>query len=203
MQQVERFLSRRKKDSFGLTVFGRDKVRWAPLTREPDVINKAKPFLRPSRLSREFSGGTDIAGALKDAARTLTDRGAPDNLIILITDGEDNLTDGAGGRMSLAVARALAASWREARIKVCVVIVGADTVPDRLQLIADETQGLAATATHPEALEGAFSRIDALRRFTPKETTEPVPFTRPFAVAGVALLGAWVACLFGLRYTPW
>jgi Ca-activated chloride channel family protein len=198
MKQVKEFIRGRPGDSFGLTVFGRDVVRWAPVTGEPELILGSEPFLDPAKLSDSFSGRTDIAGALRAGAATLLTQGAPDNLLVLISDGEDNV------ELSPAVAQTLAESWRAANIKLCVIIVGHDNVPDRLQLMAEATGGMSASAASPHALPRAFRQLDALQPFV-REEAEPVdlPFAAPFLVVGLALACGCLVSLAGMRYTPW
>jgi Ca-activated chloride channel family protein len=198
MEQVSEFILRRPGDSFGLTIFGKKVVRWAPLTFEPDFILRSKPFLNPKSLSREFTSRTDIAGALEASAATLLAQNARENLILIITDGEDNV------KLTPALAQTLAATWSAARIKVCVIVVGHNSVPDRLQLIAEATGGMAATATDPDALPHAFRQIDALQRFTLEDVSPvDVPFADPFIIAGLILACSYLASLAGVRYTPW
>jgi len=70
--------------------------------------------------------------------------------------------------------------------------------------IAARTGGEAFIAGDPAALQTVFERIDSMRpaKFEP-ETPIPADNFRPFALAGLSLLGLQLLSLFGIRFTPW
>lgn len=196
MGAVNDFITFRKGDAFGLTVFGSSVLNWVPLTNDVSAFKYAPPFLRPETLPPWF-GGTMIGMALRAAEKTMLAGSSGDRMIILFTDGESyDLNNG----QDMAIAQSLKANG----IKVYDVHIAEGGVPDSIAVIASMTGGEVFSAGDPSALKAVFARIDEMQKAPLKRVTpDPVDFFEPFSIAGLCLGGFYLLTLFGLRHTPW
>ena len=196
MEGVNQFISYRKGDAFGLTVFGSAVLNWIPLTSDVSAFRCAPPFLRPEVLPPWF-GGTMIGMALKSAEKTLISREQGDRMIVLMSDGYSfDLENG----QDVAIAESLKANG----IAVYVVHVAEGTPPDSVSVISSITGGEVFGAGDPGALEAVFARIDQMRKAPLKRVKpDPIDYFQPFAITGLSLGGLYLLSLFGLRSTPW
>jgi Ca-activated chloride channel homolog len=196
MGAVNDFISYRKGDAFGLTVFGSAVLNWVPLTNDVSAFKCAPPFLRPDVLPGWF-GGTNIGMALRSAEKTLLAGDSGDRMIVLFTDGMSfDLTNG----QDVAIAQSLKAN----NIKVYDVHVAEGSAPDEVAVIASMTGGEVFTAGDPASLKSVFAKIDEMQKAPLKRVTpDPVDFFQPFALAGLGIGGLYLLTLFGLRHTPW
>jgi len=198
LKAVDAFASRCRGTAFGLVVFGASAIRWVPPTRDLDVIQRAPPFLRPKTLPRELMGSTDIEAGVRTAAIALRADLRRDNLIILITDGEDN------SGLSPESARGLAEELRYDRIKLHVVHVGLPVIPALMDILAGQTGGLAQPALEPSTLQQVLDDIGRLHKVSTKIVrTVRVNDSGLLAWVGLGLTFLYAASLLGLRYTPW
>jgi len=195
---IRRFTLAREGDAFGLTLFGSRQIRWAPLTKDLDVIRRALPFANPAHQPIHMSG-TMIAAALDFCRVNMVHEAEEgDRLIILVSDGfSADLGGSASGRK---VIDALVAE----NITMYHVHVGSARIPQEVVDIADGTGGDAFVAKDAKALTRVFRHIDRMRpaRFKPGGTV-PMDFFPPFAFAGLAAVGLHLLGLAGVRYTPW
>ena len=196
MDAVNDFISFRKGDAFGLTVFGSSVLNWVPLTNDVSAFKCAPPFLRPEKLPPWF-GGTMIGMALREAEKTMLSSTSGDRMIVLFTDGESfDLENG----VDVAIAQSLKANG----IKVYDIHVAEGGAPDSVAVIASMTGGEVFTAGDPGALKAVFAKIDEMQKAPLKRVTpDPIDFFEPFAIAGLCLGGLYLFTLFGLRHTPW
>ena len=196
MGAVNDFITFRKGDAFGLTVFGSSVLNWVPLTNDVSAFRCAPPFLRPETLPPWF-GGTMIGMALRAAEKTMLAGDTGDRMIVLITDGESyDLENG----QDVAIAQSLKANG----IKVYDVHVADGGVPDSIGVIASITGGEVFSAGDPAALKAIFARIDEMQKAPMKRVTpDPVDFFEPFSMAGLGIGTMYLLTLFGLRHTPW
>ena len=196
MGAVNDFISYRKGDAFGLTVFGSSVLNWVPLTNDVSAFKCAPPFLRPEKLPPWF-GGTAIGMALREAEKTLLASDSGDRMIVLFTDGESyDLENGN----DVAIAQSLKANG----IKVYDVHVAEGGPPDSVGVIASMTGGEVFAAGDPAALKAVFAKIDEMQKAPLKRVTpDPIDFFEPFALAGLGIGGVYLLTLFGLRHTPW
>lgn len=196
MDAVNDFISHRKGDAFGLTVFGSALLNWVPLTSDVSAFRCAPPFLRPEVLPPWF-GGTMIGMALKDAEKTLISRETGDRMIVLMTDG---YSFDLGNGQDVAIAQSLKANG----IVVYVVHVAEGSPSDEVSVIASMTGGEVFGAGDPAALQAVFTRIDQMSKAPLKRVKpDPIDFFEPFSIAGLSLSGLYLLSLFGLRHTPW
>jgi Ca-activated chloride channel family protein len=196
MGAVNDFISFRKGDAFGLTVFGSSVLNWVPLTNDVSAFKCAPPFLRPEKLPPWF-GGTMIGMALREAEKTMLASNSGDRMIVLFTDGESyDLENGN----DVAIAQSLKANG----IKVYDVHVAEGGAPDSVAVIASMTGGEVFSAGDPAALKAVFAKIDEMQKAPLKRVTpDPIDFFEPFAIAGLGIGGLYLLTLFGLRHTPW
>lgn len=196
MEAVNDFITFRKGDAFGLTVFGSSVLNWIPLTNDVSAFQCAPPFLKPDVLPPWF-GGTSIGMALRSGEKTLLAGETGDRMIVLFTDGMSfDLTNG----QDLVIAESLKAN----RIKVYGIHVAEGGAPDEVGVIASVTGGEVFSAGDPGALKAVFSQIDEMEKAPLKRLTpDPVDFFQPFAIAGLGIGAMYLLTLFGLRHTPW
>lgn len=195
MQAINAFCNHRKGDSFGLTIFGGEFLHWLPPTRELSAIQFAAPFVKPGRLPQWFSG-TMIAKALAGCLTRLEQTTEGDRAIILVSDGGSaDFNDGRD--------REIGEQLAAARIRVYTIIVGGDPA-NGVELVSSLTGGRSFRAVDAQALAVIFHEIDQMQkaRFKPV-VADWVDVNRPFALAGLVLLGLVGLAQFGLRFTPW
>lgn len=196
MKSIDAFTQRRQGDAFGLTIFGNEVLRWTPLTKDLSAIRSATPFLRPEILPDHF-GGTEIGKALRFCRGTMRQRGGGDALIVLLSDGQ---SADLGDRVSAEIGSQLAADG----IVLHAIHIGDEATPSDLHTLTRPTGGRVFAANTPEALQGVFAHIDRMQpvKLTPVAARN-VDWFRPWAWAGLALLGLHQLALLGLRFTPW
>ena len=103
MKAIERFLTYRQGDAFGLTFFGNNYVHWVPLTSDPSAVRNASKFMGPSNNVPGF-GGTEIGKAVLACREVLVERSEGDRMLILVTDG---FSSDLGGGNEIAIAKKL------------------------------------------------------------------------------------------------
>lgn len=196
MDSVNEFITFRKGDAFGLTVFGSSVLNWVPLTNDVSAFRCAPPFLRPETLPPWF-GGTMIGMALKAGEKTMLAGDTGDRMIVLFSDGESfDLDQGKDEE--------IAASLKANGIKVYAIHIAEGGIPDSIGVIASITGGEVFSAGDPAALKSIFARIDEMQKAPLKRVTpDPIDFFEPFTLAGLGICAIYLLTLFGLRYTPW
>lgn len=196
IQALIDFTSYRKGDAFGLTLFGTDVLHWMPVTKDLSALKLSAPFLRPEKMP-PYMGGTMIGLALRSVEKVLNQRPEGDRMVVLISDGES--ADLGGG-----VAQEIGEELARDHIVVFYVHVAEGSPQEETFTLASLTGGQVFAAGDPAALQEVFRRIDEMKpaRLQPS-APEPVDFFRPFALAGLTLLGLKIISLFGLRYSPW
>lgn len=196
MEAMNSFISYRKGDAFGLTVFGSAILNWVPLTSDVSAFRCAPPFLRPENLPPWF-GGTMIGMALRSGEKSLLASNEGDRMIVLITDG---MSFDLGEGQNLVIADSLKANG----IIVYAIQIADGAPPDEVAVLASVTGGEVFAAGDPQALKTVFGRIDEMQKAPLKRVTpDPVDFFQPFALAGLSVSGFYLLTLFGLRHTPW
>jgi Ca-activated chloride channel family protein len=159
-------LSGRPSDMIGLIAFAADPVTLCPLTLTHDVL---QPALASIHAAEGDQDGTAIGDAVALAAARfeLADRGKSSRLkskvIILLTDGENNL-----GTRSVSEAAALAQQWgvRVYAIAIRPMKEGglSQLEVGELELLAQETNGIARVATDGSALRAIYSDVARLEK---------------------------------------
>jgi Ca-activated chloride channel family protein len=196
MKAINNFVDYRKGDAFGLTFFGNSFLHWVPLTSDVSAIKCATPFMGPERAIPGF-GGTEIGKALLACRRVLVEREEGDRMIVLVSDG---LSSDLRGNRSIEIARDL----KDDRVVVHAIHIADSDVPGDIVNLARLTGGEVFGVNDPTALEQVFETIDRMQQ-TDLIQLAPDTFDdfRPYAIAGLCLVGLSCLFLFGLRYTPW
>jgi len=199
---LEAFLARREGDRLGLILFGSGAYLQAPLTFDRTTVNA---LLQETPLG--IAGGkTAIGDAIGLAVKHLRDRPAENRVLILLTDGANNV-----GEVTPEKAAELAA---QAGVRIYTVGVGAEVMEApgwfggafgratmnpsadldeaTLTRIAEQTGGRYFRARNTEELAEIYRTLDALEPVpAPDEVFRPVTalFYWPLGVAlGLSML---------------
>jgi len=209
MDAIEQFISFRKGDAFGLTIFSRHFIHWVPLTLDTRSIPLSKRFIEPDNprldppgtprrgLPDELWGITKIGKGLMGAADLLAERPTGDRMIILMTDGESrDILPPLDGPITERL--------RAERITVFTVMLSGDKISDPLIRITRASGGEVFNAITPEALDLVFRKIDEMKKVVVlQKRPRVIDYFDPFFIPALGLLAASVLVLFGLRFTPW
>ena len=175
---LEKFVQGRKNDRIGFVVFSGEPMTLVPLTLDYSLIYKA---IREAA-SGVLKDGTAIGDGLALAVSRLKDSKAKSRVIILMTDGDNNV-----GQVDPATGGELAAGYgiktytvaigREGRVKLPIRRQGAfgqvvttyqwfDNAlnPQLLQQIAEQTGGKFYRVQDSEALAKVYAEIDRLEK---------------------------------------
>ena len=209
MTAIEQFITYRKGDAFGLTIFSRHFIHWLPLTLDTQSIPLSKRFIEPNNpkldppsmgrhgLPDELWGQTYIGKALHGAAELLAQRPTGDRMIILMTDGESS-------DINPPLDDAVIDHLRAEHITVFSILLTDDPIQPPLINITRSTGGEVFNAVTPAALAAVFESIDEMKKVVVLEKRpQVIDFYDPFLLPALGLLAASVLALFGLRFTPW
>ncbi len=188
------FVRARPHDRIGLLSFAR-----YPDLRCPPTLDHEALAVILARLSTVTSEGpedyTGIGTAVARAAQILDGAAAASPVVILLTDGEENVaTRGTAGEIAPVHAAQLC---RTLGVRVYAIAVGGEAPsgprapPDlgALERIAATTGGALFRAGDANALGAAYARIDALERSGFEEERHAVQERQlPLLLAAVALL---------------
>ncbi len=186
---IRRFIAGRSGDSIGLVTFGSDAVLRCPPTADYAWLSERIDELE----LRDLGDDTAIGMGLAVATLHLANSTAPEKIILLLTDGDDN-----AGEIRPEMAARLA---DDQKIRIYSIGIGSEgEVPielinsengtvtrgtivtnfdeDQLRSLADVTGGGYWRANSPGALETVFQAVDALesvvRRVTVRVSSRPV-----------------------------
>ena len=195
VEALQEFVSHRKGDAFGVTLFGTEVLHWVPLTKDLDALKHSAPFMKPEAMP-PYMGGTRIGLALRSVHKILADRPKGDKMIVLISDGSSGDLRGQSDKIS--------SDLNGDDIVLYYIHVANGQPQQEVYDIANRTGGEAFVADDPAALQTIFEKIDAMQpaKFKP-ETPIPADNFRPFALAGLSMLALQLLTLFGIRFTPW
>ena len=195
VEALQEFVSHRKGDAFGVTLFGTEVLHWVPLTKDLDALKHSAPFMKPEAMP-PYMGGTRIGLALRSVHKILADRPKGDKMIVLISDGSSGDLRGQSDKIS--------SDLNGDHIVLYYIHVANGQPQQEVYDIANRTGGEAFVAGDPAALQTVFEKIDAMQpaKFKP-ETPIPADNFRPFALAGLSMLALQLLTLFGIRFTPW
>ena len=197
LDAIDRFLTAREGDAFGLTIFSRNFIHWVPLTQDTSAIRLARPFIEPDVFPDEIWGGTFVAKALDGAIAPLSQHPQGDRMIILLTDGESEDTRRGAEREVIA-------KLRQYDVVVFAVSLNDRGIEPAVANIAHQTGGQTFTAVTPQALHVVFDRIDRMQKVEIRsEKPQVIDFFDPFLAPALALLGLQLLASLGLRFTPW
>lgn len=183
-ETMENFIKGRQSDRIGFNVFSGEPLTLVPPTLDYGLLLKS---LKDAEIG-VLKDGTAIGDGLALAVNRLKNSNAKSRVIILLTDGDNNV-----GQVDPATAGDLAAGFG---IKVYTIAIGREgrvllpirqkgtfgnTItryqpfenalnPELLKLIASETNGKFYRVTEEKALESVFSEIDRLEKSEIKST---------------------------------
>ena len=169
------FVSSRKNDNIGLTIFAGESFTQCPLTIDHAVmLNMLNAVKCDIALNGIIEDGTAIGMGIANGVSRLKDSKAKSKVIILLTDGSNN-----SGESSPEAAAEIA---KEFGVRIYTIAVGtnSDTAPfpygdqiinvpveideNTLKNIAEITNGKYYRATSKESLSEIYSEIDKLER---------------------------------------
>ena len=183
-ETMENFIKGRQNDRIGFVVFSGEPLTMAPPTLDYGILLKA---VRDSKIG-VLKDGTAIGDGLSMAVNRLRNSTAKSRVVILLTDGDNNV-----GQVDPATAGELAAGYaikvytiaigREGRVKMPIRRQGifGNTVtsyqwfdnalnPELLQHIAKSTGGNFYRVSDASTLEAVFKEIDQLEKTEIKST---------------------------------
>lgn len=179
------FVAERDEDRVGLVMFQRRPVVLSPLTLDLDAVDA---LLAGSVRSGLIVDGTGIGVALAESAALLRASDAPSRVVVLLTDGENNVPD-ITPVQAAAVARAL--GIRVYTVGLSGLDPDAAVTLDEISLIyiADETGGRYFRASDGDELADAYDEIDRLERdFVGIEEELRIRELAPWLLLAAALL---------------
>jgi Ca-activated chloride channel family protein len=212
---MESFIKGRENDRIGFLIFSGEPLTLAPPTLDYGLVMRS---LRDARIG-VLKDGTGIGDGLSLAVNRLRNSTAKSRVIILLTDGDNNV-----GQVDPATAGDLAAGYsirvytiaigREGRVKLPIRTQGAfgnvttsyqyfDNAlnPELLQRIAAMTRGKFYRVTDESTLNSVFKEIDELEK-TDVKTNERVRYEERFRLP--LMLGMLLLALeFVLARTIW
>lgn len=172
---ASQFVSSRKNDNIGLTIFAGESFTQCPLTIDHAVmLNMLNAVKCDIALNGIIEDGTAIGMGIANGVSRLKDSKAKSKVIILLTDGSNN-----SGEISPEAAAEIA---KEFGVRIYTIAVGtnSDTAPfpygdqiinvpveideNTLRNIAEITNGKYYRATSKESLSEIYSEIDKLER---------------------------------------
>ncbi|MBE7447740.1 MAG: VWA domain-containing protein [Kofleriaceae bacterium] len=152
---IRRFAAQRQGDRLGLVLFGQYAMLQCPLTLDMDLFDRVVADLKMDDIP---SLGTAIGDGLGMGLAYLRRSDAKSKVVILLSDGDNNVSTQMTPQQAAEAARA-------AGVKVFTVLVGADSTwgssvnPATLRNIADVTGGKFFKATDWTALRDSFAEM--------------------------------------------
>lgn len=178
---VDDFVMAREHDRIGLVVFGEEAFTQVPLTLDHQSLSN---FLGQVRIGIAGPDATAIGHAIVVASKRLADLEAPTKVVILLTDGHDNV-DGVTPQQAAEAANALGITIYTIGVgatrqplgpgPLALLTVAAPEAVDDVTLtqVAEATGGRYFRATDTTSLTEIYATIDDLEKTT-AEVTEYV-----------------------------
>lgn len=181
------FVEDRPFDRIGLVVFGAEAFTFVPLTLDHQTLQDA---LAHVQIGIAGKSNTAIGAAIAVAGRRMNQIEAPEKIVILLTDGRNNV-ERPDPLQAATAAAALDIRIYTIGIGSRVAPFGADPLDEPLlRRIADVSGGQFFRATDARALEAVYEEIDRLET-SPAEVRELVQHEelfRRWLVPGLILL---------------
>ncbi len=188
---IRRFIAGRTGDRIGLTVFAQQTMLQCPLTLDMKILDQVVADLALDDIP---AMGTAIGDGLGLGLASLRRSDAKSKIVILLSDGENNVSTQMTPQQAAEVAF-------NDRVKVFTVLVGAEDGPRQfgntvnpatLRNIAQVTGGMFFKATDFKELENGFETVrkelDKTRRVEKERKKDAELWVLPLAIA-LALLG--------------
>ena len=183
------FISDRQNDNIGLTIFAGEAFTQCPMTTDHTSLLNLLKGVRTDLAERGLiSDGTAIGMGLANAVSRLKDSKAKSKVVILLTDGANNMGD-----ISPLTAAQIAKSLG---IRIYTIGVGSKRVSayeldvTTLKNIAATSDGNFYLATNNNELKQIYEDIDKLEksRIQVKKFSKKYEAYQPFALAAMVLL---------------
>lgn len=173
---IDQFIQNRPSDRIGLMVFAKEPFLVSPLTLKHDWLRQN---LERVQIGLIDSDGTAIGPAIARSAERMRDQQASSRIVILLTDGEDNVQQippiaAAQAAKAFDIKFYTIAAGRSGivpmpRFNRAGQIAGIERVQsnidtETLKEIADITEGKFYQATNPKELEQIYKDIDQLEK---------------------------------------
>lgn len=190
---MAQFIENRPHDRIGVVVFGEEAFTQVPLTLDHTTLLEA---LHAVEIGVAGDRGTAIGNAIAVGAKRLKDLEAPDRVLILLTDGENN----AGEIAPMQAAEAASALditiytigvGSKRRRGIGLLLPNGGGPDDRgLTAIAETTGGKYFRATDTSSLQKIYATIDELEPSTAevRELVDYEELYRDWLVPGLGLL---------------
>jgi Ca-activated chloride channel family protein len=207
-EAAARFVERRESDRVGLVAFARYPELRCPPTLDHDAL--AAILLETAPVPGDGpEDATGIGAAVARGAQVLSGGKARSRVLILLTDGEENVaTVGAPGEIAPAHAAQLC---ERLKVRVYAIVVGGaagtSSPPEgggEVERLARRTGGAFHEARDAGALDAVYARIDALERSPVAASVVRLEDRHlPFLLAAIALLvAARLLSATALRVSP-
>ncbi len=184
-------------DRIGLVMFQRRSLVLSPLTLDLGAVDE---MIDVSVRSGLIPDGTALGVATMEAIDLLRDSDAASRLVVVLTDGENNVPD-ITPQQAAAVARAIGVRLYTIGLPSNVQQVGVGFNELTLVYMADETGGVYFRATDPTELSEAYERIGELERA--RVGDEVFLTTQELAPWLLSVAGLLLALEVWLRATWW
>jgi Ca-activated chloride channel family protein len=196
MEAIDQFTQSRVGDAFGLSIFTNKVIHWVPLTTDLSAIRLSTPFVRPGTIPKEWWDNTLIGNAITKCAELLEQRSEGDRMMIVITDGESQDIKGAEGTQ-------IGQDLKAKNIVLYAISVRSEGASRDLGTICNMTGGKLYESGDFQGLQAVFKQIDLLQQARqPAAEPQWLENDKPFAIAGLCLLGMQLMAMLGLRYAP-
>lgn len=203
-QVASEFIAGRPNDNIGLTIFAGEAFTQCPMTVDHASLLNLLQNVRTDIAARGLiQDGTAIGMGLANAVSRLKDSKAKSKVVILLTDGSNNMGD-LSPMTSAEIAKSLG-------IRVYTVAVGTDkSAPYPMQVggvvqyvnmpvevdtktleeIAAATDGMSYRATNNSELKNIYKEIDKLEKskINSKKFSKKYDMFQPFALAAFIVL---------------
>lgn len=187
------FVRQRKADNIGLVTFAKYATMKCPLTLHHTLLEDFIKRLKTSRLIEEQMGsirpeddrydGTAIGSGLANAVRVLRDSKAKSKVIVLLTDGQNNMgihpldAAQAAKALNVRVYTIGVGSRGSAMLPIYSVLGGRRMIPQQVDIdeetlkqIAELTGGKYYRAVDEATLRSIFAEIDKMERTELKDS---------------------------------
>ena len=198
---AEAFVAVRPDDRIGLLTFARYPELAAPLTTDHEALTAMLRRLEPVAAEGP-EDATGIGGAVARGGALLSGATSASKVLILLTDGEENVATAATPREIAPLHGAQLC--REFGVRVHTIVLTPDARPSpgiaALQRVAELTEGRCHAASDAASLQAAYAAIDTLERSAYEEvrhvTVEQYPVWVAVSLA-LLVLGALVGRILG------
>lgn len=197
LDAVQQFVSHRKGDAFGLTLFAGVVIPWIPLTTDINALQSSLPFASHKNLPDDIKGGTATGHGISVLCDAFESAAPGERMIILVTDG-------LAGDIQPDTVSQLTDRMRKQKVTLYVILVGDEAGTPLSRQLCEPTGGQLFEAGDPAGLAAVFEHVDRMstarmRPVAPGREDYFLPVSLVLlVVASVQLVASWV-----FRPVPW